>query len=153
MKAQLEQANANVSKKASTMATPPPTVSGPTPKTTPAPAEKKSKPVVVPPPERPPPATEGARLNRLRRLCEKKPSGRINVPTEIHEKWLYGSKEEREAMIEELEAVNWSKDPMYFCFQHVGYYEPWILWFVCFFKYGWSSSYRYVIYKLGFLAL
>ena len=32
------------------------------------------------------------------------------VPTAVHERWKNGSKEDKEAMIEELEKVNWSKD-------------------------------------------
>ena len=61
--------------------------------------------------QRPAPVTEGAKLNRLRRLCEIKPSGRCHVPTEVHERWKKSTKEEKEAMIEELELANWDKDP------------------------------------------
>ena len=92
------------------METPPPKVSGPTPASTPNPKASSGPSKMAPPPERPPPATEGAKQNRLRRLCEKKPSGRCNVPPEIHQKWLHASRDERDAMIEELDAVSWSKD-------------------------------------------
>eukprot|EP00435_Cladocopium_sp_Y103_P009121 s1939_g2.t1 len=71
------------------------------------PADPKAKKAIVPPADRPPPATEGAKLNRLRRLCETKPSGKCQVPTAIHQKWKHGSKEDKEALIEELERVNW----------------------------------------------
>ena len=93
--------------------TPPPTVSAPTPggqnpkknaDGNPTPRALKDL------QERPPPVTEGAKLNRFRRLCEVKPSGRCNVPTEVHERWKKSTKEEKEAMIEELERVSWDKD-------------------------------------------
>lgn len=57
-----------------------------------------------------PPATEGARLARLRRMCEMKPSGRCHVPPDIHKRWKEGTKADREAMVDELEAAGWSKD-------------------------------------------
>lgn len=55
------------------------------------------------------PQTEGARLNRLRRLCERKPSGRLLVPESIHLKWKNGGSD-REALMDELERAGWSKD-------------------------------------------
>ena len=58
----------------------------------------------------PAPASEAAKRARLRRLCERKPSGRIFVPEEVHNKWKNGSSDERDAMVEILEANNWSKD-------------------------------------------
>jgi len=89
--------------------TPPPTVHAPSPDPKAVvPAPKRL--VKVPPPELAPPATEGARLQRLRRLCEKKPSGRCSVPEQIHLKWKNGSKEEREKLMDELEAAGWSKE-------------------------------------------
>lgn len=96
--------------------TPPPRVSAPTPTRSTAPEPKRPP---VPPrslcPSSPnkPPETEGAKLARLRRLCEVKPSGRCSVPTEVHERWLKGGKSEREAMVEEFERANWSKDPVH----------------------------------------
>ena len=110
--------------KMNALETPPPRVSGPTPASTPNPKVSSSRPSksgpVAPPPERPPPATEGAKQNRLRRLCEKKPSGRCNVPPEIHQKWLHASRHERDAMIEELDAVSWSKDRLVNACKHIG---------------------------------
>ena len=40
---------------------------------------------------------------RLRRLCEKKPSGRLNVPQEVHEQWLQvgGPRDELRALLEQ----------------------------------------------------
>lgn len=109
-------------KQQSSFKTPPSKVSAPTPVGSP---EKPAKPVakakakasakaaVVPPPEGPPPMTEAAKHNRLRRLCEVKPSGRCNVPAAVHQKWAKSTREEKEAMIEELEKVNWNKDIPY----------------------------------------
>ena len=105
--------------KASKYQTPPPRIPAPSPgskasSSTDSKEGKAAKAVqkeaVEPPAERPPPVTEGAKLNRLRRLCEKKPSGRCNVPPMVHERWLKSNKQEKEAMIDELESVNWSKD-------------------------------------------
>ena len=92
--------------------TPPPRIHAPSPdpKTKAVVPAAKSKAQLVPPPELPPPATEGARLQRLRRLCEKKPSGRCSVPEAIHLKWKNGSKGEREKLMDELEAAGWSKE-------------------------------------------
>ena len=58
----------------------------------------------------PPPQSEGAKLARLRRLCEIKPSGKGAVPTEVHNRWKNGDKTEREAMVEEFEKANWAKE-------------------------------------------
>ena len=112
MEEEMQKLRAQTSKptksKGSAYMTPPPKVAAPSPGKQPSSGSGKTP--VNPAPERPAPATEGAKLNRLRRLCEKKPSGRCNVPTEVHERWLKSNKQEKEAMIDELEAVNWSKD-------------------------------------------
>ena len=50
-----------------------------------------------------------AKNNRLRRLCERKPSGRCKVPDWVHEQWVKGGPE-RLALREQLEAVDWDKD-------------------------------------------
>lgn len=89
--------------------TPPPKVAAPSPSPTrPAPKSSPAKPAASS--SAPEPATEGARQARLRRVCEIKPSGRCNVPPEIHQKWKHGTKEEREALADELEASGWAKD-------------------------------------------
>lgn len=90
--------NASSSKSAYT--TPPPKISAPSP----------AKPKITPPAELKPPLTEGARLNRLRRMCEMKPSGKCNVPEHIHQRWKKSTKEEKEAMCDELDSLGWSKD-------------------------------------------
>lgn len=100
--------------------TPPPSIAGPSPKKgsspkrepTPAAAGEPSSSMskACPDSQKPLPATEGAKLNRLRRLCEIKPSGKCQVPQEIHERWKSSTKEEKEAMIEELERAHWSKE-------------------------------------------
>ena len=96
--------------------TPPPSVAAPSPAASskskaaePGPPPKPPKgidPVEVPPP----PQTEGAKLARLRRLCEMKPSGKCSVPPEVHQRWKAADKAEREAMVEEFEKANWAKD-------------------------------------------
>ena len=42
---------------------------------------------------------------RLRRLCEKKPSGKLNVPQDIHNMWLAGghSRDNLRALLEKFE--------------------------------------------------
>ena len=129
-------------KSASAFQTPPPTVNGPTPKS-------KSKETEVPkgasgvkvdlkkrldPNEvartqgKDPPATEAAKLARLRRLCEKKPSGKCNVPEELHKRWLHGSLQDREALVEELEAAHWSKDHLFEKNKFQSVYQSMLLW-------------------------
>ena len=62
------------------------------------------------PQTRPPPTTQAAKEARLRRICERKPTGKINVAQEIHDKWRTGNKQEREHMLDLLEESNWDKD-------------------------------------------
>ena len=102
--------------------TPPPKLTAPSPQD--VKGKKKSGGAPPPPPPgshhpidtlRGPPAasipsTEGAKLQHLRRLCELKPSGKCNVSEDIHLRWKNGTKSDREAMIEELESVEWSKE-------------------------------------------
>lgn len=105
----------------STYQTPPPKVAAPSP----SPKDKSKTQNAVPPgkPPKPPsqqvvaaaqapppPKSEGAKLARLRRICEMKPSGRCAAGLEVHERWKKADKSEREAMVEELEKANWSKD-------------------------------------------
>lgn len=56
------------------------------------------------------PATIEAKRARLRRLCEMKPSGKIKVPAEVHERWKTCTSAERDAMVEEFENADWNKD-------------------------------------------
>ena len=70
------------------------------------PPKEKTKPIAEPSEE----LTEEARLQRLRRLCEVKPSGRCHVTPEIHQRWKTGTKSERLALVSELEKSGWSKD-------------------------------------------
>ena len=53
--------------------------------------------------------SEAAKRNRLRRLCEKKPSGKRNVPGEIGLKWEKKGRD-RDELLEALEASNYDKD-------------------------------------------
>ena len=105
--------------------TPPPVVKGPTPATVKSQGpskkdtsskanltQKLNEQAIAAATAGPPPPSEAAKMARLRRLCEKKPSGKLNVPEEIHQRWLKGTLKDREALIEELEGANWSKDPL-----------------------------------------
>ena len=49
-------------------------------------------------------ASKDAQAARLRRLCEKKPSGRCHVPQHIHELWVQGGtkRDELQAMFTEV---------------------------------------------------
>ena len=116
---------ANEPTKADTFKTPPPTVKAPTPATTkPKGAKtqdsdaskvnltkKLDTQAIAAIQGGPAPPTEAAKMARLRRLCEKKPSGKLNVPESVHQRWLNGTLKDREALVEELEGANWSKDP------------------------------------------
>lgn len=53
--------------------------------------------------------SEAAKRQRLRRLCERKGSGKLHVPLAIHEMWLQGG-HTRDELVEELEKAGWSKD-------------------------------------------
>ncbi|CAJ1435263.1 unnamed protein product [Effrenium voratum] len=52
--------------------------------------------------------TEAAKQQRLRRLCERKPSGRLNVPVEVHEAWKCGGPP-RDDLMKLLEDANFKK--------------------------------------------
>lgn len=52
--------------------------------------------------------SEAAKRNRLRRLCERKPSGKLNVPEAIHLKWKAGGQERKE-LEDLLEAADFDK--------------------------------------------
>ena len=49
-----------------------------------------------------------AKKAKLRRMCERKKSGRINVPMFLHKMWKEGDKTE---LALDLERCNWKKDP------------------------------------------
>lgn len=51
-----------------------------------------------------------AKLHRLRRLCERKPSGRLNVPEDVHLQWVNGDLSTEMKMLETLENAEWNKD-------------------------------------------
>ena len=50
-----------------------------------------------------------AKLGRLRRLCERKPSGKLKVPKEIHDRWT-SKGHLREELLRELEKADWDED-------------------------------------------
>lgn len=85
---------------------------------TPSAAKSKSQPKMpVPDPGPVAPETEAAQQARLRRICERKPSGRMHVPEHIHQRWKNGTKADRAELLEQLEAADWDKDchPVYKC--------------------------------------
>lgn len=53
--------------------------------------------------------SEAAKEARLRRVCERKPSGKLHVPLEVHQQWL-NKGAGRDALLELLEKCNWKKD-------------------------------------------
>ena len=61
------------------------------------------------PQTKPIPSTEGAADARLRRLCERKPSGKCHVTEEVHQQWLRGGAS-RKKLLKELESVDFNKD-------------------------------------------
>lgn len=77
-------------------------------------AKSKASPPMPEPNAGPPapelPETDAAKQARLRRLCERKPSGKINVPLALHEKWLKANRDERDSMVDKLDEVGWDKD-------------------------------------------
>ena len=52
-----------------------------------------------------------ARYHRLRRLCERKKSGKLLVPEEVHQDYRAGGAK-RDALMAELESCDWKKDCM-----------------------------------------
>ena len=69
--------------------------------------------------------SQAAKDARLRRVCERKPSGKIKVPLEVHEKWKSGNKEDRQHLMEILEEGNWSQDTPCMCMSP--HYVQWML--------------------------
>ena len=53
--------------------------------------------------------SEAAKKARLRRLCERKSSGKLKVPEEVHEMWLKGGFA-RDELCKILEESGWEKD-------------------------------------------
>ena len=54
--------------------------------------------------------SEGAKLGRLRRLCERKPSGKLRVPEDIHQMWAKGG-HSRQKLLQMLEEAGFKDDP------------------------------------------
>ena len=65
--------------------------------------------------------SEGAKLGRLRRLCERKPSGRLNVPAHVHEQWKQGG-HPRQQLLEMLENAGFEKDPKLLSFDIISHH-------------------------------
>ena len=54
--------------------------------------------------------SEAARNARLRRVCERKPSGKLLVPEDIHLKWKNNCGRDRDDLLDALESCQWDKD-------------------------------------------
>ena len=74
-------------------------------------AAAKTKPAPVGPGN--PEPSDAAKQAKLRRVCERKPSGKLKVSEAIHLKWKNGSRAERDEMLEVLEEAEWDKDHGY----------------------------------------
>ena len=55
--------------------------------------------------------SQGAMEGRLRRLCEKKPSGKLRVPEEVHVMWKKGGHTRKE-LLKKLQDAGWNEDPL-----------------------------------------
>lgn len=53
--------------------------------------------------------SEAAKRQRLRRLCEKKGSGKLHVPESVHQLWLKGG-HTRNELLTMLEDAGWDKE-------------------------------------------
>jgi hypothetical protein len=51
-----------------------------------------------------------AKMAKLRRVCEKKPSGKVKVPEEVHLKWKQNKGDDRAELLKALEDSNWDKE-------------------------------------------
>lgn len=54
--------------------------------------------------------SQEAKMAKLRRMCEKKPSGKCKVPEDIHLKWKNNNGDDRKDLLELLETSDWEKD-------------------------------------------
>ncbi|CAL1165907.1 unnamed protein product [Cladocopium goreaui] len=54
--------------------------------------------------------SQEAKMAKLRRVCEKKPSGKCKVPEDIHLKWKNNNGDDRKDLLELLETSDWDKD-------------------------------------------
>ena len=54
--------------------------------------------------------SQEAKMAKLRRVCEKKPSGKVKVPEEIHQKWKQNNGADRAELLKALEESNWDKE-------------------------------------------
>ena len=55
--------------------------------------------------------SEAAKKQRLRRVCQRKPSGKLGVPEKVHVMWKEGGSK-RDELQELLESAGWDKDRM-----------------------------------------
>ena len=57
---------------------------------------------------------QAAKDQVLRRLCEMKPSGKLNVPLEVHQQWLRGGAK-RQELFNLLKSVDYDKAGFLLC--------------------------------------
>ena len=58
-----------------------------------------------------------AKQARLRRVCERKPSGKLKCPEWLHEQWKNPAN--RDSMLEKLEAADWKKAAGVACLEEI----------------------------------
>lgn len=119
MQAQLEEMQKEVDKnKRKTATTPTPKHAAPSPassSSTPFNAKAKGKPSVPQQDSNSEGEADlsqlsyGAKLGRLRRLCERKNSGKLKVPQEVHDRWNQKG-QARDELLAEFEQCNFDKD-------------------------------------------
>ena len=69
------------------------------------------------------PRTAAAKAARLRRVCERKPTGKLGCPEWLHEMWK--NPNNRQSLTEKLEASSWDKDFWTCCVvQFIFCFEP-----------------------------
>ena len=75
----------------------------------------------------PAPSSEGlsqeAKMAKLRRVCEKKPSGKCKVPEEVHLKWKNNNGDDRKELLQLLESSDWDKDCLILNHKYVSVYK------------------------------
>lgn len=60
------------------------------------------------------PLSQAAKEARLRRACERKPSGKLKVTEAVHLKWKNGSRADRDELLDTLAECNYDQDCLVF---------------------------------------
>lgn len=100
--------------------------------------EAFSKPKAAAAKTRPDPSnrSDAAKDAALRRVCERKPSGKLKVPESIHLKWKNGSRAERNELLQALEESEWDQDHGWFI--SIPFARYWILFSHKKISWGWD---------------